>query len=101
MNKDNYRQTCGLPALSKIFEGILVDQMGDAIENIYSTDLLGSRKHHSSQNVILNLIENSKFTLDNDMYGAVLSDLSKAFNCLPYQLYINLMLMVLITMCVS
>ncbi len=36
-------------SISKIFDGILVDQMGDAMENIFSPHLSGFRKHHSSQ----------------------------------------------------
>ena len=90
MNKANYRPISVLPTLSKIFEGILVDQMSDAMENIFSPHLSGFRKHHSSQSVIVNLIENCKYALDNNnMYGAVLTDLSKTSDCLPYQLVIN------------
>ncbi len=57
--------------------------MSDARENIFSPHLSGFRKHHSSQSVIVNLIENCNFALDNsNMYRAVLTDLSKV----PYQL---------------
>ncbi len=90
INKANYRPISVLPTLSKIFNGILVDQMSNAMENIFSSHLSGFRKHHSSQNVIVNFIENCKSALDNNnMYGAVLTDLSKAFDCLPYQLVIH------------
>ncbi len=38
----------------------------------------------------LSLNENCKHALDNNnMYGVVLMDLSKAFDCLPYQSVIN------------
>ncbi len=90
MNKANYRLISVLPTLSKIFEGILVDQMSNAMAIIFSPHLSGFRKHHRSQNVTVHFIENCKSALDNNnMYGTVLTDLSKAFDCLPYQFVIN------------
>ncbi len=86
MNKTNYMPISVIPTLSKIFEGILVDQMSDEMENIFAPHLSGFRKHRSSQSVIVKLC---KFTPDNNTYGAVLTDLSKTFDRLPHQLVIN------------
>ncbi len=48
------------------------------MENMFPPHLSGFRKHHSSQSVVVNLVENCQFALDNNnMYGAVLTDLSK------------------------
>ncbi len=50
----------------------------------------GFRKHCSCQNVLTSIVEKAKKSLDNkQVYGALLTDLSKAFDCLPYRLLIS------------
>ena len=47
----------------------------------------GFRKGYSTQQCLLTLIKNSKSAFDNGKsFGALLTDLSKAFDCLPYEL---------------
>ena len=47
----------------------------------------GFRKAHGCQDVLLNFTNNAKLSLDNrNVTLALLSDLSKAFDCLPYKL---------------
>ena len=47
------------------------------------------RKHYSTQHVLLRLIEEWRENLDNDLIvGAILMDLSKAFDCIPHDLLI-------------
>ncbi len=47
----------------------------------------GFRKGYSCESVLIRLVENCKRALDSDMiYGIVLTDLSKAFDCLPPRL---------------
>ncbi len=46
-------------------------------------------REHSCQNVLLRLVENCKKALDyKKVCGMLLTDLPKAFDCLPYQLLI-------------
>ena len=47
------------------------------------------RKNYSSQNILISLIEEWRKKLDNNfVVGAVLTDLSKAFDCIPHDLII-------------
>ncbi len=58
-------------------------------ENVSSKHLSGFRKGHSCQSVLLNLVEKCKLAIDSShVYGIILTDISKAFDCLPYKLVI-------------
>ena len=47
------------------------------------------RSGYSRNHVIIRLIENWRHALDNNLFmGAVLIDLSKAFDCIPHDLLI-------------
>lgn len=90
LNKKNYRPVSVLPCISKIFEAILIDQMSFYLESMLSNHLSGFRKGHSCQNVLNRFVESCKLNLDNgDVFGAILTDLSKAFDCLPHCLLIS------------
>ena len=55
------------------------------LENILSVFISAYRKHYSCQHVLLRMIEMWRRCLDdNKMVGAILMDLSKAFDCLPH-----------------
>ena len=59
------------------------------IENVMSS-LPAYRSEYSTQRVLLRLIEQWRTCLDNDrLVGAVLMDLSKAFDCFPHDLLIT------------
>ena len=63
--------------------------MSDFLENVLSKYQWGFRKGFSSQQCLVAMIEKWRKTLDNGgSFGALLTDLSKAFDCLPHDLLI-------------
>ena len=61
----------------------------DFIENSLSPFLFGFRKGHSTEQCLVAMLEAWKLALDNTGYaGAILTDLSKAFDCLQHDLVI-------------
>ena len=86
-DKVNYRPISLLPVVSKIFERLIVNQLNAHFEPRFSKLLCGFRKGHSTQHAILNLIRDWQSAIaNNKKVGAVLIDLSKAFDCLPHDL---------------
>ena len=58
-------------------------------KNINTSILSAYRKKFSSQNLLISLIKERRKNLDNNfVVGAVLTDLSKAFSCIPHNLLI-------------
>ena len=81
----NYRPVSVLPVVSKILERLLYKQMSSHIEEYLSPYLCGYRKGFSTQQAFLPLLERWKNVLDKKGYGgAVLMDLSKAFDTLNH-----------------
>ena len=88
-NKENYRPVSLLPTISKLFERDMYNQIIIYIEKHLSPYLFGFRKGHSTEQCLNVMIERWKRALDQNKYvGAVLTDLSKAFDCLNHQLLI-------------
>ncbi len=56
-SKVNYRPISILPCLSKIVEGILIDQLRNYIEPLMSNKMSGFRKGFSCQTVLMDFIE--------------------------------------------
>ena len=85
----NYRPISLLPTFSKVFERILYDQLSDHFQGLFSPLLCGFRKGHSTHHALLKILLNWQKSLDNKgVVGAVLMDLSKAFDTLPHDLLI-------------
>ena len=88
-NKNNYRPISLLPCISKVFEKILYAQIYNFIEKFLSPYLCGFRKGYSTQDCLLVMIETWKKALDKkENAGAILTDLSKAFDSLNHELLI-------------
>ena len=78
-----------LPILSKIYERLISDQLSEHFNKIFHNFLSAFRPAYGCQTTLLRIVEDWKEALDKDMYvGAVLMDLSKAFDCLPHDLLV-------------
>ena len=87
--KKNYRPVSILPILSKIYESDMNKQILNYIEKYLSPYLFGYRKGHGAQHCLLVMIEMWRKALDEGkVAGAILTDLSKAFDCLSHNLLI-------------
>ena len=87
--KSNYRPVSVLSNLSKIFENILYEQIYPFFEKIFSKYQTGFRKGLNAQHCLIAMIERFRKSLDQGgEYSALLTDLSKAFDCLPHDLII-------------
>ena len=87
--KKNYRPVSILPILSKLYEGDMNEQISAYVENFLSPYLFGYRKGYGTQHCLLVMIEMWRKALDeNKVGGAILTDLSKAFDCLSHDLLI-------------
>ena len=85
--KGNYRPVSILSHISKIFERLAFNQISNYFESKFSTLLTGFRKNHGTQNALLKMIELWKKALDEgNNVGAILMDLSKAFDTLNHNL---------------
>ena len=85
--KENYRPVSLLPIISKLFERDMYNQILAYVDKYLSPYLFGFRKGHSTEQCLNVMIERWKKALDNKKYvGAVLTDLSKAFDCINHQL---------------
>ena len=88
--KENYRPVSLLPVVSKLFEKLMQKQMKTFIETFLSPFLCGYRKGYNTQYALLAMIEKWKKSLDGKggFAGAILMDLSKAFDTINHELLI-------------
>ena len=69
------------------YQPVNILQLRKHFDDILSSLLAAFRKNHGCQHVLVKLIEDCKIALDSREYvGLVLTDLSKAFDCLPHRL---------------
>ena len=86
---DNYRPVSILPSISKLFERNMHDQIYAYMDSHLSKYLCGFRKGYSTQHCLIFMLEKFRKALDKRMIaGALLTDLSKAFDCLNHDLLI-------------
>ena len=87
--KENCKPVRILPVLYKLHKKILFKQMASFFENIFSKKQCVFRKDYNTQQCILTMLEKwKKFTNGGSTFGALLTDLSKAFDCLQHELII-------------
>ena len=83
----NYRPISVLPYASKLYERLMKNQIQDSMKDILHPNLCGYREGFSVQHALISMLEKWKKSLDNKGYaGAVLMDLSKAFDCVNHEL---------------
>ena len=88
-DKVNYCPVSVLPLLSKIFERVIYNQLGEYVDLFLNKLLCGFRKAHSTQHVLFKLLHSWQKELDNSGFiGTILMDLSKTYDCLPHDLII-------------
>ena len=87
MTVGNYRPVSVLNVFSKFYERIIKSQIVSFLDQKLSQFLSAYRQSYGTQHVLIRLIEEFKKNLDNDyVVGAILMDLSKAFDCVPHDL---------------
>ena len=89
VSKRNYRPISGLPSASKIIERIIQGQIGNFVDKLLSPYLCCYRKGSSVQHALITLLEKWQISPHNNGFGgAILMDLSKAFDTVNHNLLI-------------
>ena len=85
--KKHYRPVNVLPTVSRVFERLLDKQIIDYMGLYLSSLLCGFRKGYNAQHALVQMLEKWKTSLDNGAnIGAILMDLTKAFDCIKHDL---------------
>ena len=85
----NYWPVSILPKMSKVFDRCVYKQMSQCFEGIMSRYWCGFQKGHNVQHIFLSLLEKWYNNVDQGrMFEALLTDLSKAFDCLQHDIII-------------
>ena len=84
-----YRPISILPNLSKIYEQFRQNQMYPYLNQIFSKYQCGFKKGYNAQHCLMTMIEKWHIFLDIGGHaGALLTDLSKTFDCIDHELLI-------------
>ena len=85
----NFRPVSILNTFSKIYEKVIKNQLVSGLYKYLSSFISAYRKGYSTQHVLTRLVEEWSERLDNNyIVGAILMDLSKAFDCISHDLII-------------
>ncbi len=89
LNWKNYIPVSVLPAISKVYEMEIESQNSDFFHDIFSTFHSAFWKKYNCQTILMHLVKSWKRALDiGESVGAIMMDLSKAFDCLSHELLI-------------
>ena len=84
--RENYRPVSILSNISNIYETCFYNELSSYFEDIFSDYQFNFRKSISAQQCLITLIKTWKKYLDNkEPFGALLTDLSKAFHCANHE----------------
>ena len=85
---ENYRPVSILPSVSKLFERLLFDRIYLChVQQILSDYECGFSKGFNPQHCLIAMVENWRSSNDKgNSFGTLLTDLSKAFDCLSHEL---------------
>ena len=87
-SKENYQPVSILPVISKIWK-LLCNRITPFMDQFLSKYQCVFRKGFNAQHCLLAMLEKWKKAVDTKkVFGALLTDLSKAFDCLPHDLII-------------
>ena len=88
-DKSNYRPISTLPNLSKVYERIMQNQIYPYLNIIFCKYQCGLQNVLNAQHCLIAMIEKWRQSLDSGGQAAgVLTDLSKAFDCINHELLI-------------
>ena len=86
LDKSNYRPVSLLLNIPKLFERCIHRQISVDFETIFRIIF---RNGYGTQDCLLPMVVNCKKALDQgNEHGALLTDLSKAFDCLPHDIIV-------------
>ena len=83
----NFRPVSVLNIFSKMYEKVLKNMLVEKMNDHFSPFVAAYRENYNTQHVLIRLLEEWRLYLDNNYFvGAVMTYLSKTFDCIPHDL---------------
>ena len=87
-DKSSYRTISLLSNISKVYERCMLEQLDEYFSDLLSEYQCGFRQSYGTQNCLLAIEKLKKIRDKKGIFAAVLTDLSKTFDCIPDNLHI-------------